>query len=81
MTTPTTEQTEFPYKNALVRVQLSLDLPEEEVRRIVEADVLVAPDDPDYHEAAMQAIEARVFDDLPRFLEWETSTPEIEADG
>lgn len=72
---------DFPYKNALVRVQLSLDLPEEEVRRIVEADVLAAPDDPDFHEAAMKAIEARVFDDLPRFLEWESGTPEIEADG
>ena len=77
----TTSPEPFPYKNALVRVQVRLDLPEEEVQRIVQSDVLIPEDHPDFHEAAMRAVEHRVADDLPRFMEWTNDDPEVEADA
>lgn len=67
-------------KNAIVRVEFNLNLPEREVQKILAQRMLTSDDGTDgWYSSALGAIEAAVEDDLPRYLEFSEPDPEVEA--
>lgn len=75
------KQTEFPYKNSLVRVSLRLDLPEDRIKRVLEEDCFLAPNHPEYHAAAMRTVEEYCRDHFADLLDCLAGEPEFEADA
>lgn len=73
---------ESSMKNAIVRMDFRLDLPEAVVAKILERS-MVKPDDGSegWHSSALGAIEAAVSDDPAHYLEYAADEPDVEADA
>lgn len=65
--------------NALARIQLTLDIPEEKVAEILKARgiTLDAYEDQASYEAACLAVQAWADEEWPHRLDWITSTPDV----
>lgn len=75
------KETKFPFKNAMVSVSLDLNLPEDRIKRVIEENCFLAPDHPDYYEAAMRTVEEYCRDNFADLLDCLNEEPEFEAMG